>query len=171
VQVGGVGRYVEAYTDPEVLVRWGQVCFSSRFPPCAGILITCQCLYSQIIFYDFAIVLPKLAILLFYRRIFSIRTSNRTFKLATYIVGLLIVGWGVGVMITSIFQCSPISYGWDKNQHGHCINLLAFYRWLSLPNVLFDLAMLVMPLNMIWNMQQTVKQKVALSGSLLTSGM
>ncbi|KAL2056335.1 hypothetical protein ABVK25_003358 [Lepraria finkii] len=91
--------------------------------------------------------------------------------MAVYILEFMVLGWGFGVIFSSIFQCSPVSYAWTMSPPGHCINLLAFYRWLSLPNLLADVIMLLMPVNMIWKLQVTFRQKLALSGVFLMGGV
>ena len=126
-----------------------------------------QCLYSQLLIYGIAIVLPKLAILLFYLRIFP----SPNFRLSVYILAILVISWTIGVEFSTIFQCSPISYAWTRKPPGRCINLLAFYRWVSLPNILFDIIMLLLPVHRIWKLQVTSKQKMALSGVFLTGGL
>ena len=86
-------------------------------------------------------------------------------------LGSMVLGWGSGVVFSTIFQCSPISYAWTRTPPGHCIDLLAFYRWLSLPNLLIDVSTLLLPVNMVWKLQVTFKQKMALSGVFLMGGM
>ena len=40
-----------------------------------------------------------------------------------------------------------------------------------MPNLLADVVMLLLPLNMVWKLQVTVRQKLALSGVFLMGGM
>ena len=126
-----------------------------------------QCLYSQLLIYVIAIVLPKLAILLFYLRIFP--SSN--FRLSVYFLAIFVISWAIGVEFSTIFQCTPISYAWTRKPPGGCINLLAFYRWVSLPNIISDVIMLVLPVHRVWKLQVTFKQKMALSGVFLMGGL
>lgn len=126
-----------------------------------------QCLYSQLLIYVIAIVLSKLAILLFYLRIFP----SPNFRLSVYVLAILVISWALGVEISTIFQCTPISYTWARNPPGRCINLLGFYRWASLPNILSDIIILLLPVHRVWKLQVTFKQKMALSGVFLMGGL
>ena len=126
-----------------------------------------QCLYSQLLLYGIAIVLPKLAILLFYLRIFP----SRNFRLSVYVLAILVISWGTSVEFSTIFQCTPISYAWTRKPPGRCINLLDFYRWVSLPSILLDIIMLLLPIHRVWKLQVTFKQKMALSGVFVTGGL
>ena len=126
-----------------------------------------QCLYSQFLIYGVANVLPKLAILLFYLRIFP--SSN--FRLSVYALATLVISWAVSVEFSVMFQCSPISYTWTRKPPGTCIDLLAFCRWIPLPNIFFDVIMVLLPLHRVWKLQVTFKQKMALSAAFLMSGL
>ena len=113
-------------------------------------------------------MLPKLVILLFYFRLFP----NKHFRLACYVVGFLVIGWGISCFFTAIFQCRPTAYAWDKKiANGTCVDLLAYYRYISLPNAILDAVMLAMPVRMVWQLQITRRQKLALSGVFLLGGM
>ena len=126
-----------------------------------------QCLYSQLLIYVIAIVLPKLAILLFYLRIFP----SPNFRLSVYLLAIFVISWAVAVEFSTIFQCTPISYFWARKPPGRCINWVAFYRWASLPNILSDIIMLLLPVHRVWKIQVTFKQKMAVSGLFLMGGL
>lgn len=125
-------------------------------------------MYVEILVYSFAIPLPKLALLLFYFRIFS----NPRFKLAVYVVAIFVIARCPAVFFTDMFQCSPIAFAWDKSiKGGTCINTLAFFRYIAVPNVISDIALLVMPLPVIWQLHMTTRQKLALTGVFLLGSM
>ena len=126
-----------------------------------------QCLYSQLLIYGIANVLPKLAILLFYLRIFP----SPNFRLSVYVLAVLVISWTVSVEFSVMFQCTPISYAWTRKPPGNCIDLLAFCRWIPLPDIFFDIIMVLLPLHRVWKLQVTFKQKMALSGAFLMSGL
>ena len=118
--------------------------------------------------YSFAIPLPKLVLLLFYIRIFS----NPRFKQAVCAVASFVIAWCPAVLFTAIFQCSPVPFAWDKSiSGGTCINVLAFYRYIAVPIVLSDVAVLVLPLPIIWQLHMSAKQKLALSGVFLLGSL
>jgi hypothetical protein len=84
----------------------------------------------------------------------------------------LVAGLCVSIMFTAIFQCSPIAYAWDKSiKRGTCINELNYFRWISLPNVITDLAMLILPLPLVWKLHTSSGQKVGLTVIFITDGV
>lgn len=115
--------------------------------------------------YEFAIAilspaaatLPRLAIVALYLRIFKVSQ----YRIAAYsVAGLMILAW-VGLNITHLAMCTPVQFNWNKNiPGGHCINQEAFFRWSSLPNMVEDLALLVMPIPVVWRLQMSTITKI-----------
>ncbi|KAK3945719.1 putative integral membrane protein [Diplogelasinospora grovesii] len=149
VTVGGVGRH-EAYVlqfEPQALKSWAQTLFVTEF------------------LYGLLIPLEKSSILLLYLRLFAI---HRWFRITTYVLLAYIWMWGISESLVAIFQCHPVAYQWDKTiQGGTCIDQLSYYRWVSLPNVIHDIAMLILPMTVTWKLQTGIRQKIALSSVFL----
>ncbi len=125
-------------------------------------------MYVELLIYSFAVPLPKLVLLLFYFRIFS----NPRFKLAVWAVAIFVIAWCPAVFFTDLFQCSPVALAWDKSiEGGRCINVQAFFRYIVISNVMSDIAVLVLPLPVIWYLQMSIRQKLALTGVFLLGGM
>ena len=144
VRIGGVGRH-EAYIleqNPQTIGTWAQT------------------LFVVIVLHAPLMALEKTSILLLYRRIFSIQPW---FRVSTTMLIVYIWCWAASEFLVAIFQCQPIAYQWNKQLNGTCIDQLAFFRWISVPNLIHDIAMLVLPLPMIWNLQVGTRQKFALS--------
>lgn len=127
-----------------------------------------QIVYVGGVIYSFAIPLPKLVILLFYMRIFP----NSRIKFAIYSVAIFVIAWCPAVLLVNIFQCNPIKFYWNKSiKGGTCIDILAYWRYSSVPIILSDIAILVIPLPMIWRLQMTTRRKLAVSGVFLTGSL
>ncbi|KAI9044584.1 uncharacterized protein KD926_000495 [Aspergillus affinis] len=123
---------------------------------------------NQILDFPFAVTPAKISILLFYVRIFN----TFKFRMFAYAVGLIVLGHGIGVFFAAIFQCSPIAYTWDKTiQGGTCFDQQAFYRYVSPPNILTDVLILVMPMPFVWKLHTRTGQKLALTGVFLLGGL
>ncbi|GAP82910.1 putative integral membrane protein [Rosellinia necatrix] len=149
---GGVGRH-EAYIlkyEPHALISWAQTLFVTE------------------LFYGIVFPIEKTVILLLYLRLFRI---HHWFRLTTYVLITYIWLWGVSEVIVAIAQCRPIAYQWDKTIDGRCIDQLSYYRWVSVPNVIHDVVMLVLPLPIVWNLQIGLRQKLALSGVFLIGSL
>jgi hypothetical protein len=121
-------------------------------------------------FLDFPLCITpaKISLLLFYIRIFCIRK----FQILVYLVGSLVLAIGITVFFQTIFQCSPVSYGWDSSVvHGTCIDQTLFYQYISPFNVLTGILILVLPLPLVWKLQAPKAQKVALTVVFLLGGL
>ncbi|KAL4730871.1 hypothetical protein ACLX1H_002913 [Fusarium chlamydosporum] len=62
----------------------------------------------------------------------------------------------------SIFQCKPISFAWDKNQPGKCIDLnvaISLTISYSITAVITDLIFAILPGFIIWKLQLKKKTK------------
>ncbi|KAL8723938.1 MAG: hypothetical protein Q9166_008214 [cf. Caloplaca sp. 2 TL-2023] len=113
-------------------------------PDTLGIWI--KCVYALEWIYLPAVALPKLSLLSLYLRIFV----KKTFRQATYVLMVLIICNWIAFILASTFQCSPVTYQWNKKiRGGHCFNVQLFYRMVNVPNIATDAAMLVLPIPMI----------------------
>ncbi len=79
--------------------------------------------------------------------------------------------WATSSSSPPYAQCQPVAFQWDKTINGICINQLAYFRWISVPNVMHDVFMLVLPAPMIWKIQIGIRQKLALSIVFLIGSM
>ncbi|KAI9041022.1 uncharacterized protein KD926_007438 [Aspergillus affinis] len=83
-----------------------------------------------------------------------------------------IITYAVADILAGAFVCWPIAYLWDKSiAGGHCINIPAFYRWGTLPNILIDLQMLILPQPVVWSLQIPKQVKFGLAATLLTGSI
>ncbi|KAL9077050.1 MAG: hypothetical protein Q9161_000683 [Pseudevernia consocians] len=150
--VGNVGYHmtVVAEKDPASLVRWAKV------------LIVTPAIYPV------ACALPKLAIIAIYLRIFP----QKSFRIACYTVGATIIAVAIADVVAGITLCTPLRYLWDKSiVGGHCININAFYRYGPMPNIFTDLAMLLLPLPLIWRLHTSRSVKVGVTLTFLTGSI
>ncbi|PLB50766.1 hypothetical protein P170DRAFT_474321 [Aspergillus steynii IBT 23096] len=124
--------------------------------------------YIDNIFYALTLPTIKIALLVMYRRIFP----TRTFLYAAIAVGLVVLAWMVSVVIAQIFTCSPVQGSWDLAVAGgpQCIDQLKFYYGNSVSNVLTDVAILCLPMPMIWRLNLSRPKKWAVTGAFLAGG-
>jgi hypothetical protein len=123
---------------------------------------------AMIFTYIPAVCLPKLAILTLYLRIFT----SKFYRYATYIVAVVPIVTALVSTIIAFSMCRPFAYNWDKNiQGGHCIDKERVYTWISLPNIVTDVAMLILPIPVIWQLQMSRYQKIGLMLTLMTGSM
>ena len=108
--------------------------------------------------YPLAITSAKFAVLLLYRRVFTVRK----FRIATYVVGGLCLCWFIGVFFVFTFQCIPVYKGWDPDAPGQCLDLRNVYYGVTVSNALLDLVIALMPVRVIWKLKLPLKQRIIL---------
>lgn len=142
---GGVGLHEARVLqiDPGKLVIWGKM------------IITIPIVYCS------AVVPAKLAVLHLYLHIFT----DKRLRFACWVVVAIILANWLATTISGILACRPISYFWT--QQGTCFNVNAFFRWSGLPNILTDVAMLILPIPMVYNLQTLLRMKVAIACTFL----
>ncbi|KAF2186602.1 hypothetical protein K469DRAFT_449835, partial [Zopfia rhizophila CBS 207.26] len=115
-----------------------------------------------------AVTFPKLAILDMYLHIFVERWAKWT----SYATGLVIILSCLVNIPVVIAQCIPIAYLWDKTiKGGKCHNIEAHFLYSSLPNIVTDVVMLVLPIPMILKLHTSRKVRVGIAATFLTGSI
>jgi len=107
----------------------------------------------------------KLSLLLFYLQI----SPDRGFRIAVYGLAMVVVGYSLASALVVVFSCSPVSKNWDITiRDGYCVNLPAFYIVNLSLNSATDIAVLLLPIPLLWNLQMPLRQKMALAAIFMT---
>lgn len=115
----------------------------------------------------------KLSILVLYRRLFLVQ--QRWFKIALWVNGIYAAGLGIASTFVFIFQCWPVDYYWTRFHayygetplQGTCLPQLAHLATPQFLSTASDLAILLLPVPVIWNLYIQKARKVAASGVFL----
>ncbi|PQE24041.1 integral membrane protein [Rutstroemia sp. NJR-2017a BVV2] len=152
VKYGGVGRHLDALEQIN--------------PP----IVTSYYKYLLAVsFYYFAMVgIPKLAILALYLRIFTIPL----YRNLVYFLAFIVTATGIVCSVMTLNLCRPFPFNWDRKiPGGSCYNESLFYRWGSLPNIITDLAILIIPMPMVWKLHTSRNMKIGLTLTFLTGSI
>ncbi|UKZ61293.1 uncharacterized protein TrAtP1_002559 [Trichoderma atroviride] len=117
--------------------------------------------YFCYIWYCVTMVLTKISIGYFLLRI----TVEKIHNWIILIVMSLSVITGICFLFITTFQCHPISFFWNKNQDGNCINIdviIAFTYLYSAFSVICDFTFALLPIVLIMQLQMNNKTKLAL---------
>lgn len=112
-----------------------------------------ECVYST------TVGVIKISILLMYTRIFP----TRGFRVAALVLGLVSVSWAIAIICVSIFQCTPIEKTWDPTVPGTCINLKGSFIGNAIPNILTDIAILSLPIKMVWGLHASLIHRLSVT--------
>ncbi|TVY93984.1 Satratoxin biosynthesis SC1 cluster protein, partial [Lachnellula willkommii] len=119
--------------------------------------------------YTFIIVFVKYSILALYWRLF--RSGSPSIKLPILMLTAVVTSWGIAVLFLSIFTCVPPKGFWDKSIHAACnVNSQQFLFGISIPNILTDVALLVLPIPYVLQLKSGWPQKRLLLGTFLLGG-
>lgn len=114
--------------------------------------------------------LTKIAILLFYLRIFPQKQLRHTI----YVTVALCVAYTIACVTASGLQCLPIHYAWDRwdgENNGKCINLNAL-AWASAAiNIVLDLIVIVLPMKEISTLSLSRRRKFGVMLMFLLGGL
>jgi hypothetical protein len=123
----------------------------------------------HITIYAAAVTFPKLAILGLFLRIFT----KQWHRVCCQLLIVLVAATGIAVVIVTCFQCRPLAYLWDPEGHpgARCIDINAFWRWGSFPNIITDVMILLLPVPCIWKLQLSTRDKVGLIVTFATGSV
>jgi hypothetical protein len=152
VKYGGVGHHLDALeqTNPPLVTAYFKYLLAVSFYYFAGVGI------------------PKLAILAFYLRIFN----TKLYRNLVYFLAFIVIATGIVCPIMALNLCRPFPFNWDRHiPGGSCYNESLFYRWGSLPNIVTDLAILVLPMRVVWKLHTSRNMKVGLTLTFATGSI
>ena len=97
---------------------------------------------------------------------------TRKFQIVVYIMGTFVVCWFLATLLVSIFGCTPVKAAWYPTTAGaRCINADAFFIGNAALNIFGDLALLCMPMPMVWTLHLARSKKIALTTVFLLGSL
>ena len=101
----------------------------------------------------------KLSILCLYYRVFS---ENRQLRMTVIILHIFYTGWVITAVALFIFRCLPIETSWDPSVSGNCIDLVSILVGTSVPLIISDLTLVILPIKVIRNLQLPSQTKLGI---------
>ncbi|CAJ2506924.1 Uu.00g081100.m01.CDS01 [Anthostomella pinea] len=127
--------------------------------PAGEVLTFIKCLYAYMLMWATSVFSVKVGILLFYWRVFH----TKGFRIGAMAVGALSAGIFLSNFFSFLLQCTPVSKFWDHEVEGTCIDQNTFYLASAIINVLGDVAVLGLPLPVVWKLHTSKSKKWSLS--------
>ncbi|KAH6980945.1 hypothetical protein BKA56DRAFT_550770 [Ilyonectria sp. MPI-CAGE-AT-0026] len=113
------------------------------------------------IWYIITMIMSKLSIGYFLIRI----TVKKIHKFIVYGAMMASVIMGTAFLFVTLFQCRPISFFWNKDLLGTCVDIdviIALTYLYSTVSLVSDLTYAILPMFLIWNLNMDLKSKIAL---------
>ncbi|KAI3335181.1 hypothetical protein F4824DRAFT_465033 [Ustulina deusta] len=149
IKQGGVGYHVEYLeeTRPE------------------EITIFLKYLVAESLWYLGTIWIAKLSICMLYRRLFP----QRPIYIVLCVIVAIMIGTSIATVVALLVACRPFSANWGPPaiQQTYCIDKEPIFVWATLPNVVTDVVMLVIPLPIVWKLHMATNFKIALTVTFL----
>ncbi|KAK5651853.1 hypothetical protein OQA88_11622 [Cercophora sp. LCS_1] len=125
--------------------------------------------FINMLLYTTTRFLVRSSIILFYLRVFPLRSDN---KLGRILVATLIanVVYNLSFFLTVVFQCQPISYfwtAWEGEHEGHCGNFTVLAWVAAITGIIFDAWLLALPFPQLLALNLHWKKKIM--GSMMFS--
>ena len=119
--------------------------------------------------FTYSITTPviKLSVIIFYRRIFV----TKEFKMMADGLIVMCVLWGAATFLSSALQCRPLKAFWDITIQGQCFDSIKFVLGVQGVNIFLDVAILLLPMKMVWGLHRPWQERLALSGVFLLGGL
>ncbi|KAF2177422.1 hypothetical protein K469DRAFT_603375 [Zopfia rhizophila CBS 207.26] len=128
--------------------------------------------YQGILVHEFlhlpAVAFSKLCVAFLYLRVFT----NKFARIATYVLICLIFGTWVAYTIAAMFQCTPFAFNWDKTiPGGKCFNITVFSKSSSVPNIVTDVAVMLLPIRTVMDLKVSIGRRIGLLLIFLTGSV
>ncbi|KAL9021485.1 MAG: hypothetical protein Q9185_001278 [Variospora sp. 1 TL-2023] len=116
--------------------------------------------FASLCVFPTACLALKFSILFFYHRIFAVRK----FTICVIIISAICIAWYIAFIVSSFLICRPLNCWWDKSSPDcKCINATHVgYFITSPPDIISNLAILILPIPWLWNLQMQTRKKVAI---------
>ncbi|KAI1379047.1 hypothetical protein F4677DRAFT_442773 [Hypoxylon crocopeplum] len=93
------------------------------------------------------------------------------YRMLSLVIILLSTGWIVSTQIANIVTCIPISTRWHIEQPRHCtVNFDTMYLATGIIETILDVAVLALPIRMVFALQMPIRVKFTLMGIFLLGG-
>ena len=120
--------------------------------------------------YSFALLSTKLSIMLLVQRVFCSVQRDLAYWLTTLLM-FANTAFYTAYIIVPAAQCHPRSKIWNVEEPGSCVDINKLYVASAVFNVLSDVAMLSVPIFMIWGLQMSIRRKIGVSAMFATGGL
>lgn len=101
-----------------------------------------QCFYVLQLSYACTLPTVKIAVLLFYSRIFP----QKGFRWVLYGIGTFLSLFLISSLLTFVLQCLPVHSFWQPSLEHHCIDQVKYYIAQGSLNFVSDLFVVLMPM-------------------------
>ncbi|GAT19991.1 hypothetical protein RIB2604_00605750 [Aspergillus luchuensis] len=130
-----------------------------------NLTIFLKLLWAEYFVFDTGTSVAKASALFFYSRLFS--QANTRFRYCIYVVHALNALWLVGILLSVIFECTPIQKVWYPTLPGRCDNSRILWMGSGIPSLIIDVFILVLPVPMVLRLKMNPTRKMLAIGVIV----
>ncbi|KAH9220318.1 hypothetical protein DL95DRAFT_329476, partial [Leptodontidium sp. 2 PMI_412] len=118
--------------------------------------------------YSMSTLSVKLSILLFYLQM----SPFQRFRVCVYVIGIITIAYCLAQMLEFTYSCRPMAKAWDLSiTTGSCSGAMEMCVTNSAANAMVDIAMLILPIVMLWNVRMRRREKISVIVILMTGSL
>ena len=91
--------------------------------------------------------------------------------MATKIMGVIVILWWIGTILADTLICIPVAHLWNPEIPAHCGNKQLLDIIPPIPWIVTDLAILLMPMPMVYKLHVPGFQRLGLAGLFLLGSL
>ncbi|ORY12762.1 hypothetical protein BCR34DRAFT_482258 [Clohesyomyces aquaticus] len=115
-----------------------------------------------------AVAFSKLCVVVLYLRVFT----NKYARMATWVLIYAIIATWLSYTVAACFQCTPFAFNWDKSiPNGRCFNVFIFSQSSSVPNIVTDFVVLLLPIRTVMELKISMGRRIGLLAIFLTGSI
>ena len=112
--------------------------------------------------YSISLAFTKISILLLVLRIFLSVQRDKFWWLTQFLIVVNSIFYTIFFFVP-VFLCFPRAKIWTPDMPGHCLKIEILYLASASFNMISDIAMLSVPIYLIWNLQMSTQRKIGVS--------
>ena len=120
--------------------------------------------------YSISLLATKLSLMLLILRVFCSVHYDKPYYLTVALM-LINSGFYLAYIIIAVAVCKPRQKIWTPQLPGKCLDIHKLYLGSAFFNFLSDIAMLSVPIFLIWRLQMSVRRKIGITAIFCTGGL
>ncbi|KAL8837530.1 MAG: hypothetical protein Q9170_002489 [Blastenia crenularia] len=116
-----------------------------------------KALYASLLIYIVTLGLAKSSVCVHLYKLFPYQASRRISAVLTSLIGI----WTITALLVIAFECK-LPTPWSNTSSGKCIDLLAFWTYYGIFNIITDIALIAMPVSIVSRLQMKASQKAVI---------
>ncbi|KAI4275922.1 MAG: hypothetical protein LQ337_002837 [Flavoplaca oasis] len=116
-----------------------------------------KALYASFLLYIVTLGLAKSSVCIHLFRLFPYRASRHSSRVLMSLIGI----WTISATFVTAFECE-LPNPWSITSSDKCINLLAFWTYYGVFNIVTDIVLIVLPVSIVIRLQMKASQKAVI---------